>query len=621
MTKTAPASSSAPVSETLSGEEGGSQTIAFKLRLRPTPQQEMVLAANSIYSRAAYNWAVALSDFAWLVKRTCAEAYIGKAYKDSTQEERVEFFTASKKFKEYLRAFSREDLQKLIENVSVAILAQTEYVNKENATVIKAGERARHMKFLGYFREGLVRNDLIDGETIYSTDKELAVVGRMFDVMYGDTKPYPGFGGNKGSEAYLWVAWKDAEGNWDFARTIYTNVYREALQDFKRGQGNTGEIGKKTKTSAGKYIRAIAKKRTDTPSFGLPDGVSIPVTQSPTKNIVLNMPRVLGRMNTNRSWKKLVDIINDGGSIGLTRIYSDGAGWWAALFVTVPEDKTEKYLARKRYKHAKDVVGVDRGARGHNLVTVSQPLPPIVTGDGRTVISQKNGNIGEYKMSKKTYDRLLAMKRALSRKQDAREQRYQAACTQAHQEGTPRPRKPAPSGEENALLRKIRRIETVELASKRGSMHQISSYLVKNAEVVGIETLNIDGMRRKPKPKPQLNDAGEPVVDANGNPVYARNGRAAKRGLARVVSNASMGEVATMATYKAKQADGGEETGVAKIDQFYASSQYCSQCNDEVKVNVGSSETYTCAAGHTMNRDLNAARNIEKEIRRIIAAR
>jgi len=593
--------------------------VAFKLQLRPTPAQEAAFVANSIYSRNAYNWAVALSDFAWLVKRVCAEASIGKTYREATEEERTKFWKENPDFPTHLRSLDRVALQKMTTDLCIAIQSQTEYVNKDGVTVIKKGERARHMRFLAYFREGLVRNNLIDGELLFAKEQAIELVNRIFDVMYADNKKaYPGFGGRDGSEAYIWVAWKPVEGNWD-SKMIYGTAYRTTLEDFKRGQGlMVGADGKKVKTANGAYMKAQPKGRKAALSFGLPEGAQVGKTQDPRKNIVLAMPRVIGEVATNRSWKKLVDIINDGGQIGSTRVYYDGAHWWAALFVTVPEDKTEKYLARKRYAHAKDVIGVDRGARGHNLVTVSQPLPPIVTGDGRTIISQKNGNIGGYKMSKKTYDRLLAMKRALSRKQDAREQRYQAACTQARQDGTPRPRKPAPSGEENALLRKIRRIETGELASKRGTMHQISSYLVKNAEVVGIETLNIDGMRRKPKPKPKLDDAGEPVIDANGNPVYARNGRAAKRGLARVVSNASMGGVSDMTTYKVAQTTGGS---IEKIDRFFPSSKRCSQCSGEVNVDAGSSEVYDCGNGHVMNRDLNAAHNIEKETRRILATR
>jgi transposase len=594
-------------------------TVAFKLQLRPTPAQESAFAANSIYSRNAYNWAVALSDFAWLVKRVCAEANMGKTYREATKEERAEFWTKNPDFLTYLRSLNRIALQKMTEDLCIAIQSQTEYVNKDDVTVIKKGERARHMKFLAYFREGLVRNNLIDGELLFVKEQEIELVNRIFDVMYAENnKAYPGFGGRTGSEAYIWVPWKLVEGNWD-SKMIFANTYMPAMEDFKRGQGYmVGTDGKKVKTTKGTYMKANPKGRKATPSFGLPAGVNLVNSQDPRKNIVLSMPRVIGEVATNRSWKKLVDIINDGGSIGATRVYYDGAHWWAALAVTVPLDKSDQYVSRKRHKHAKDVIGVDRGARGHNLVTVSQPLPPIVTGDGRIIISQKNGNIGGYKMSKKTHDRLLTMKRALSRKQDAREQRYQSACTQARKDGAPRPRKDDPSGEEMALLKKIRRIETTELASKQGRMHQISSYLAKNSEVVGFETLNIGGMKAKPKPKPKLDDAGEPVIDANGNPVYERNGRAAKRALARVISVASMGGVSDMTTYKVAQTTGGS---IEKIDRFFPSSKRCSQCAGEVNIDAGSSEVYDCGNGHVMNRDLNAAHNIEKETRRILATR
>lgn len=111
---------------------------------------------------------------------------------------------------------------------------------------------------------------------------------------------------------------------------------------------------------------------------------------------------------------------------------------------------------------------------------------------------------------------------------------------------------------------------------RKHCLHQVSSYLVKNAGTIVIEDLHVKGMVKN-------------------------------RHLAKAVSDAGMSELRRQIEYKA------EKSGVEVIiaDRWYPSSKTCSQCGYKKENLKLSDRVYKCPeCGLVIDRDLNAACNL-----------
>lgn len=123
-----------------------------------------------------------------------------------------------------------------------------------------------------------------------------------------------------------------------------------------------------------------------------------------------------------------------------------------------------------------------------------------------------------------------------------------------------------------------------------------TTQLVRDHDLIVIEDLNLRGMGRKPKPKPDPLRPGR----------FLPNGRMAKRGLNRSMKTAGMGRITGLLEYK---------TGLAgcvllKVNPAYTS-QTCHACGHVAKENRESQAVFHCVAcGHEDNADHNAALNI-----------
>ncbi|MEO6090431.1 MAG: IS607 family element RNA-guided endonuclease TnpB [Umezawaea sp.] len=123
---------------------------------------------------------------------------------------------------------------------------------------------------------------------------------------------------------------------------------------------------------------------------------------------------------------------------------------------------------------------------------------------------------------------------------------------------------------------RIARLHTAIANARRDGLHKLSTRLVRTHGTVVIEDLHVAGMTRN-------------------------------RRLARHVTGVGMAELRRQVEYKAAWA--GVHVHVA--DRWYPSSKTCSACG-AVKTKLRLSErTYTCdSCGFTLDRDLNAARNL-----------
>ena len=107
-------------------------------------------------------------------------------------------------------------------------------------------------------------------------------------------------------------------------------------------------------------------------------------------------------------------------------------------------------------------------------------------------------------------------------------------------------------------------------------LHKVSTWIAKNYSTVCVETLNVKGMMKN-------------------------------HHLAQAISDCGWGMFLNMLEYKCDN--------LIKIDKWFASSQTCSECgHKEEKVKNLKVREWTCSiCGTHHNRDLNAARNIERE--------
>lgn len=111
---------------------------------------------------------------------------------------------------------------------------------------------------------------------------------------------------------------------------------------------------------------------------------------------------------------------------------------------------------------------------------------------------------------------------------------------------------------------------------RKNALHQVTSYLAKNHSQIVIEDLNVSGMLKNHK-------------------------------LASAIADCGFYEFRRQLEYKANWY--GSE--VLTANRFYPSSQLCSSCGNRQKMPL-KERTYQCGCGLLLDRDLNAAINLEK---------
>ena len=138
------------------------------------------------------------------------------------------------------------------------------------------------------------------------------------------------------------------------------------------------------------------------------------------------------------------------------------------------------------------------------------------------------------------------------------------------------------SARRQRMYERRRRVHARVTHLRNDFQHKATTAIAKRYARIGVETLNISGMIRN-------------------------------RRLSRAIADAGLGSFISMLEYKS-ELHGAE---IAKIDRWYASSKVCSGCGNKKAVLSLSMREYRChACGLVMDRDENAAKNIETEAAR-----
>lgn len=144
--------------------------------------------------------------------------------------------------------------------------------------------------------------------------------------------------------------------------------------------------------------------------------------------------------------------------------------------------------------------------------------------------------------------------------------------------------------------REISRLNATARRIVVDAQHKISHNLVRDFDVIVLEDLNLKAMLRSPHAKPDPLNPGR----------FLPNGKAAKRGLNRVLSTAALSRLGEMVTYKAASC------GVTAITvDPRNTSRHCPRCGHTGKENRESQAVFSCTScGFTANADSVAAVNI-----------
>lgn len=142
-----------------------------------------------------------------------------------------------------------------------------------------------------------------------------------------------------------------------------------------------------------------------------------------------------------------------------------------------------------------------------------------------------------------------------------------------------------PSGRYMKQRKRISRIHAKIADARTDALHKVTTMLADENQVLCMEDLNAKGMMKN-------------------------------HHLAKAVTDASFGEFAQLLEYKCAE----RGRSLVKIGRFYPSSKTCSACGhrlDALPLSVRSWDCPACGAHH--DRDVNAARNILTEGKRILS--
>ena len=268
----------------------------------------------------------------------------------------------------------------------------------------------------------------------------------------------------------------------------------------------------------------------------------------------VTLPRV-GTLRTHESTRKLARRLEAGTARILSAtVTQDSAGRWYCSFQAIVSGKQRPAHAA-RSSHP--VVGVDVGVKADSLLVVASP-------DGTEI-----GRVGAPKSLTAAHARLRRLQRRSARQHGP----YDAQNRTRRQ----------PSKRWRATQARIGRTHHHAAAVRRDVLHEATTALAQQHDVVVVETLNVSGMRAK--------------------------GGAHKRGLNRALTDAALAEIRRMLGYKTRWYG----SQLVAADRFFPSSKTCTACGRRKPNLTLADRVFECDdCDLRIDRDLNAAINLAR---------
>jgi putative transposase len=260
---------------------------------------------------------------------------------------------------------------------------------------------------------------------------------------------------------------------------------------------------------------------------------------------------VLGTIHTLESTRKLARRIETGTArILAATVRFDGGRWYCAFQVIVAAKQRPAHAARSGHP----VVGVDVGVK--DLLVVAAP-------DGSEI---------DRVPAPRPLAAAQAKLRALQRRAARQHGRRDPVC------GTRR----EPSKRWLRTQARIAKTHARAANLRRHALHEATTMIARQHQVVVVEDLNVAGMSRR--------------------------GGARKRGLNRAIGDAGLAGLSAMLGYKTTWND----TRLVTAGRWFPSTQTCSGCGAKTKLPL-SQRIYRCPDGcPPVDRDLNAAINLAR---------
>lgn len=262
-----------------------------------------------------------------------------------------------------------------------------------------------------------------------------------------------------------------------------------------------------------------------------------------------------GEVRLHESAKRLARLIDRGQAVVQSVTVSRaGHRWYASVLCKVTTELPERPTRGQRERGR---VGVDLGVK--HLAALSKPLDPD---------DPASAFVANPRHLRQAEHRLAKAQRALSRTQKDSARRAKAR-------------------------RRVARLHHEVAVRRNTALHAITKQLTTCFAEVAIEDLNVAGMTR----------TARGTIEAPGRRVKQ------KAGLNRSILDASPGELRRQLTYK----NFWYGSTLAVLDRWWPSSKTCSACGWQNPRLTLADRMFHCGnCGLTLDRDLNAARNIEQ---------
>ncbi len=338
-----------------------------------------------------------------------------------------------------------------------------------------------------------------------------------------------------------------------WAHEINTHVFQSAFIDADRAWKNWLDSFKGTRKGRRVGYPRFKKRGRARDAFRLHHTVTKPTIRFSTHRR-LRLP-TFGEVRLHDSARTLVRQIDRGTAVVQSVTVSRaGHRWYASVLCKVEMDLPS---GPTRSQQAAGTVGIDFGVKA--LAALSKPLVPD---------RPESTLLPNPRHLAKAAHRLKRAQQTLSRRQKGSARREKAR-------------------------RRVARLHHEVAVRRQSALHQITKRLTTRFATIAVEDLHVSGMTR----------SARGTMDKPGRKVRQ------KAGLNRAILDASMAEARRQITYKTSWYG----SRLAVLDRWWPSSKTCSACGWQNPSLTLADRVFECAqCGLTLDRDLNAARNIEQ---------